>query len=291
MKKSKFLFLFSIIAASLSFLSCSDDDKKDGNDGNGGNGNGALLPQNFGPKNVFEGKLVQTIADWTLQYNTDGLLESATDATDNSKITFTYPKTVTKETQMPPAVTMTYTTAESPEDNYTMAFLIGSNGFATRAQQTYSATKIYEWRFKYNEKGQLNSVERTEGENEVTTITYTDGNITNVVRKSDDPEEPTHTTSVKYTSTAYPNGIDNKGGIMLFDDTFGMDIDEAELAYYAGMLGQATKKLPLEISEIDEAETIPEISTFTWTLGNDGYPTKIGYKDGGIDLFINLTWK
>lgn len=50
---------------------------------------------------------------------------------------------------------------------------------------------------------------------------------------------------------------------MLFDPTLGIDMDEMEYAYYAGLLGKATKSLPSSNEEDGETET------FTWTLNSN----------------------
>lgn len=42
---------------------------------------------------------------------------------------------------------------------------------------------------------------------------------------------------------------------MLFDPTLGIDMDEMEYAYYAGLLGKATKSLPSSNEEDGETET------------------------------------
>ena len=64
-----------------------------------------------------------------------------------------------------------------------------------------------------------------------------------------------------------PSLIENKGCIMFFDGTFGIDMDEMEYAYYAGLLGKATKNLPVRLVD-DEGR----ITDFFWTLNSAGYP-------------------
>lgn len=133
-------------------------------------------------------------------------------------------------------------------------------------------------------------MKRSEGGNEVTTITYTNGNITGVKVKSDDDREGVYVPSIEYTSQAYPNGIENKGCIMLFDTGFGIDMDEMDMAYYAGILGKATKNLPLKKTESYVGETNPDVYVLNWTLNTTGYPTKVSYDDGGEDVNINFAW-
>ena len=54
---------------------------------------------------------------------------------------------------------------------------------------------------------------------------------------------------------------------MLFDKTLGIDMDEMQYAYYAGLLGKATKNLPVKLVD-NENDT----DNFTWTLNSNSYP-------------------
>ena len=56
---------------------------------------------------------------------------------------------------------------------------------------------------------------------------------------------------------------------MLFDYTLGIDMDEMQYAYYAGLLGKATKNLPVKLVDNDNEN---RIDNFTWTLNSNGYP-------------------
>ncbi|MBD8388995.1 DUF4595 domain-containing protein [Dysgonomonas sp. BGC7] len=277
MKTTKLLFLLTLIFTGLTFSSCSSDDDNEG----GGSS------VNFGPKNVFTGDLPKTIGLSTIKYNSDGLLEEVLSTTE--KVTFEYPSQ-TKSTGNTVAVIMKVNDLQYPEDSYTVKFAIGSNGFASRALQTYADNSTDTWEFSYNRDGQLNYMKRSEGDNEVTNITYADGNITGIKMESDDKSEGVYTTSIGYTSDAHPNGIENKGCVMLFDITFGADLDEMEVAYYAGLLGRATKKLPLKKTEQYVGETTSDTYIFDWTLNTKGYPTKVSYMDGEYDESLNLGW-
>ena len=61
---------------------------------------------------------------------------------------------------------------------------------------------------------------------------------------------------------------------MLFDTTFDIDMDEMRYAYYAGLLGKATKHLPLSSSREGDEEF------FDWSFNTDGFPTSLsaGYE-------------
>lgn len=113
---------------------------------------------------------------------------------------------------------------------------------------------------------------RSEGGNEKTTVKYSDGNIVEVTKVS--AEEPSENSvyKISYTSKSVPSPIANKGCLMVFDGTFGIDMDEMAYAYYAGLLGKATKNLPVSYVDEDGDESI-----FTWAINAQGYPTLLEY--------------
>lgn len=278
MNIAKLLFLLTLILASLSFSSCSgDDDNIDG---------GNIV--DFGPKNVFTGDLPKNIGSLAIKYNVDGLLQEMSNS--EMKVTFEYSSKL-KSTADNNIIIMRYIDLNYPEESYTVDMKIGNNGFVSSAIQTYADNSSETWEFKYNSDNQLNYMKRSEGDNEVTTITYAGGNITNVKMEGDDKEEGIYTSSITYTSDKYPAGIENKGCIMLFDMTFGIDLDEMDYAYYAGLLGRATKKLPLKMTDGYVGE--PEYDStyiFDWTLNEKGYPTKFSYDDYGYTENLNFNW-
>lgn len=89
-------------------------------------------------------------------------------------------------------------------------------------------------------------------------------------------------TTIAYTSETV------KGCIMLWDDTFGVDMDEMQYAYYAGLLGKVTKHLPVSCSE-DNGDEVNN-HTATWTLNSNGYPTKVIISDGNYSDEITFSW-
>ena len=82
--------------------------------------------------------------------------------------------------------------------------------------------------------------------------------------------------------------IDNKGCLMMFDELLDVDMDEMIYAYYGGMLGKATKHLPLAMRDADD--TSVELSNYKWTLNSDGYPTQLLIKDEGDEEKYTFTW-
>ncbi len=278
MKATKLLILLTFILTGLTFSSCSDDDENE------------KTINTFGPKNVFTGDLPKTVGISSVKYNTEGLVEEMSNL--YYKITFEY-QTKLKSANDTKSVLMTVNDLEDPENSYTAVFEIGENGFASKALETYVDKTTDTWEFKYNNDGQLNYMKRSEGDNEITTITYTDGNITGIKMVSDDKNEGTYSASIAYTSEVHSKGIENKGCIMLFDITFGIDMDEMEIAYYAGLLGRATKNLPLTMTQTYTYSDEPSSSNtynFDWTLNAKGYPVKVNFEDEEDMDFIEFAW-
>ena len=76
---------------------------------------------------------------------------------------------------------------------------------------------------------------------------------------SEDDEDNSLSTKISYTT------IENKNNLMLFDITFGIDMDEMKYAYWGGLLGKATKHLPSMITYIEDSYE-EETETFEWTI-------------------------
>ena len=123
------------------------------------------------------------------------------------------------------------------------------------------------WDFTYNNDGQLLTMLRSEGGNKKTTIKYQDGNIVETATTSAVYSDHKHSYKIFYTSESALPPIVNKGCLMLFDKTLGIDMDEMQYAYYAGLLGKATKNLPVKLVD-NENDT----DNFTWTLNSNSYP-------------------
>lgn len=59
-------------------------------------------------------------------------------------------------------------------------------------------------------------------------------------------------------------GQDNTNNLMFYYKTFGIDLDEIQDLYYAGLLGKATAQLPASEISLDGGSN----HTFTWTAGS-----------------------
>ncbi len=114
-----------------------------------------------------------------------------------------------------------------------------------------------EFQFSYNKDGQLENVKELGDRGEINDefrLYYTDGNITKIVEVDEEDEKYNETVNYYYTTSKYKNPISNKGCIMLFSqgDMFEIDLDDFEWAYYAGLLGKATKDVPLAYDSNDK---------------------------------------
>ena len=155
---------------------------------------------------------------------------------------------------------------------------------------------VDEWWFKYNELGQMIEMKRSEGDNEVTTITYNaEGDIT-TVKVKDDVDGEKETTTILYTDATHSSPIVNKSGVMLYDYSLRIDMDEMAPAYFAGLLGKGTVHLPLSAKSIystaDDSSTSDY--TFSWELNSSDLPIKFTsvqkYEWGEETDVIDFKW-
>ena len=149
---------------------------------------------------------------------------------------------------------------------------LNNNGFVRGCMiEQKENTKEDTWRFTYNDNDQLINIIHSADDYKEFTLTYKDSNISEIETKTIVSQTTTRkkdTCKVAYTSTATPTPIVNKGNIMLFNTTFGIDIGAMKYAYYAGLLGKATKDLPLQLIDKNGNK-----NNFTWTVNSNGFPT------------------
>lgn len=234
------------------------------------------------PSVVFTGKRVSNFNGSKMTYDEKGLLIKI-ENTDET-VTFTYP-TVTKSTGSTEVHVKMIIDDGDPlyGGKIYIDMTIGKNGFAESAIETYEKdSDIETWAFKYAQEGHLNWMKRSEGDNEITTITYKDNDITEVEMHSEGSSSVKSHPIIAYGSQP----MENKGCIMLFDETFGIDMDEMKYAYWAGLLGKATKHLPVSESYDDGT------ATFKWNFNVEGYPKDmtISSTDNSTPETIHFGW-
>ncbi len=272
---NKFKFLIAPLAAvfAIATVACSNDDNDKPQDN-------PLYPteSKVDPAVAFPNGVPTHAGDYKITLNNRGKVEFISDG--DEKATFSYkPVSRTVDYDM----SMVISSSDSKETE-TFYFKLNNLGFVEYAYQVENDPSedfidTEEWWFSYNDNGQLSYMKRTEGNNETTTISYIDGNITKVETISDeDPFFPGRRNymiaEIAYTDTANPQTLENKSGIMFFDDIFRIDLDEMEYAYFAGLLGKATKDLPVSAKETNGNSYLANYS-FDWTLNASLMPTKL----------------
>lgn len=294
----KFWGVAMIAALPLTIVSCSDDDKDEPNP----NPNpGTEVSVN--PTNVFSQGVPSQVGDLIITKNADGLVTKIVD--EDEVTTFDYtsaPKAKSRATvNIPTDYDMTMNVEwGNDKDGVDFYIKLNKQGFIEYAYEVdedeYDGVQTNEWWFKYNADGQLIEMKRSEGDNEVTTMTYNaDGDIT-TVKVKDDKDGEKEITTILYTDATHSAPIVNKSGIMLYDHSLRIDMDEMAPAYFAGLLGKATAHLPLSAKSVYSTPDYSDTSnyTFTWELNAAEMPIKFTsvqkYEWGDETDVIDLKW-
>lgn len=249
---NKIAFLLGLCC--IGFTACSDEEN--------GNEDTPTTSTGIHPSNVFVNGCPKEAEDMSFVYNAEGLLIGVSENGGATRVSFDYSTLDQSKVQM--IVYDDYGT-------YVLDMALGSNGFVTDCVES-APDGTDTWEFDYTSSGNLNYMKRSEGGDEETRIVYNaDGDIVQVMMNSEDE----HTEYViGYTNDEITTSIENKGCLMLFDTTFGIDMDEMKYAYYAGLLGKATQHLPLYQAESGYR------SSFEWSFNADGFPVSLvaGYE-------------
>lgn len=294
--------MFRMIAASmlsaalcLGFTACSDDDENE--NGEGGGSTVTVVK----PSEVFKGGLPKSAAGMSITQNKEGLVTSII-GEDGEEAVFEYFFAETKADATKDRAKITVTDDEG--DVTELNLQLNSNGYVEYCNSIDHAgtsdASEFTWEMKYDADGHLIEMRRSEGSGELTKITYKDGdavktstsymgggdmNGDGVLDGNDEWEDGA---IIDYTTGEIATPIDNKGCLMMFDELLDVDMDEMIYAYYGGMLGKATKHLPLAMRDADD--TSVELSNYKWTLNSDGYPTQLLIKDEGDEEKYTFTW-
>ena len=227
-----------------------------------------------GLSRIFTTGMPKVVNGYTIARNEQGQVYLMKNSRGRDKVIFEYKAANLANTNAPDVV-MTVT---DDDDKKVYNLFLNNNGYIRHCDEIEyergESPKRQVWDFEYNAAGQLSKVVSSEDGYETTTITYRDGNIvrTSVVSGMSVIEKDRH--DIFYTSNTVATPILNKGNVMFFDDTFDIDIEELQYAYYAGLLGKATKHLP--VRSIDEEN---EVTTFRWKFNANGYPTSLSEGD------------
>lgn len=239
------------------------------------------------PNRVFTGKKPAACDDFTaITYNADGLVTKMA-GTTNGTVNFSYGTNQNGEEEV---------LVKSENGLVSCTYLIGDNGFAKSCLEHRVITEDLEedtnWILRYNDNGQIVYIERY-GDDiyhiayDITYDTY--GDITKIYEKDLVHPSENRQWTVSYTSTTVPSPIENKGCLMPLVKAFGVNFkgsDNMWLGYYAGLLGKATRHLPMSYDG-DHMWAVLQ-----WPLDADGYPKALKReKDGHHNTWFTFEIK
>jgi putative lipoprotein len=280
-KLSNFVWLLAIaLGAAIALTACSKN--SDGPDG--GEDKGKV---EVNPTKVFVNGMPKIVDGSVFTRDFKGRLSSIYNREENVLIAFAYTSSIlgTKDV---PNVVMTVTDAD---ERTVYNLFLNKDGFVKYCdeidyEKKGNTPKTTTWNFEYNSDGQLiKAVESKDGVKTSSTIAYNDGDAVETVTMSEKDGKETDHYRIYYTSKKVTSPIENRGCIMSFDVALGLDLDHLQIAYFAGMLGKATKHLPIYNMDKDNDKT-----TFDWILNDNGFPTKIVVKDDEGREESNFVW-
>ena len=280
-KLSNFVWLLAIaLGAAIALTACSKN--SDGPDG--GEDKGKV---EVNPTKVFVNGMPKIVDGSVFTRDFKGRLSSIYNKEENVLIAFAYTSSIlgTKDV---PNVVMTVTDAD---ERTVYNLFLNKDGFVKYCdeidyEEKGNTPKTTTWNFEYNSDGQLiKAVQSKDGVKTSSTIAYNDGDAVETVTMSEKDGKETDHYRIYYTSKKVTSPIENRGCIMSFDVALGLDLDHLHGAYYAGMLGKATKHLPIYNMDKDNDKT-----TFDWILNDNGFPTKIVVKDDEEREESNIVW-
>lgn len=280
-KLSNFVWLLAIaLGAAIALTACSKN--SDGPDG--GEDKGKV---EVNPTKVFVNGMPKIVDGSVFTRDFKGRLSSIYNREENVLIAFAYTSSIlgTKDV---PNVVMTVTDAD---ERTVYNLFLNKDGFVKYCdeidyEKKGNTPKTTTWNFEYNSDGQLiKAVQSKDGVKTSSTIAYNDGDAVETVTMSEKDGKETDHYRIYYTSKKVTLPIENRGCIMSFDVALGLDLDHLHGAYYAGMLGKATKHLPIYNMDKDNDKT-----TFDWILNDNGFPTKIVVKSDDEREESNIVW-
>ena len=246
-----------LATVSFTAVSCGDDDDDN------------KFGSNPTPDKVFTEGMPTEVDGATFVKDAQGRVTSIKEGTETVSFNYT---PVSRATNYD----MTMTITDTDFKDYKTVYFIQLNemGFIKYALEVNSDEDGEDpdtdtWEFKYNSDGQMIYMARSENEDDIY-MTYKNGDLVEI-KDVDRNDKSTSTNTISYTSDKVKTAIANKGNVMLFKDIFDLDMDDMDVAYYAGLLGRATKNLPIKNFD-DYYNSGME---YTWTLDKNQYPVKV----------------
>ena len=262
----------------LGFIACDDNDENDDSV------NTSIV---VNPAKVFTGGLPKSVSGMSISQNKDGLVTSIT-TDEGEKAVFDYfPGTRAEASINSARITVTDEDGDITELN----LQLNSDGYVEFCNSIDHAgtpdANEFTWKMKYDADSHLIEMRRSEGGGEITNITYKDGDVIKTSTRYttdsdingdgviDSNDEWKYQATIDYVTTGVTVPIKNKGCLMMFDELLDVDMDEMIYAYYGGMLGKATKHLPLAGHYTYDNSGNTTEQNFSWTLNDNGYPTEL----------------
>ena len=228
------------------------------------------VADNVGVNNVFGSYLLSNVeykesfgnygSNLVLSYENDKLMkitEKTTwgSTTDTSVYTFDYSKIGENKVIL---------NCNEGNLNYNIEMTINEQGFVSKSY--HSNGEWYE--FTYNDDKRLDCMKQhhKDGEIEITYMTYTNGDLVKVEENDGDSYQ------IAYTSSTVTLPIENITGLMYECDwLWGIDFDEYNYVYMAGLLGVAPAHLPVSFRGDGDMQN------FNWELDENGLPVECSF--------------
>lgn len=280
-KLSKFVWLMAIaITAAVTLTACGE--KKD-SPNNLEDEKGKITAN---PARVFVNGMPKNMGGFVLNKNAKGQITSIYNKAEKENIAFEYRSNVLGTTAEPNVLM----NVNSDGDKSIYKLFLNEHGYAKYCDEIEyekdGTPKVKTWTFEYNSDKQLVKAIKTEGGFKTAyTLSYDGGNVVKSSTLSQKENKEIDNYEIHYTSKKVTSPIANKGCLMLFDLAFGVDIDNLQFAYFAGILGKATKHLPIYNVDVDSDKT-----SFDWTLNEAGFPINVVIKDIDETQNFNIVW-
>lgn len=280
-KLSNYVWLFAIaLSAAFTMTACSE--KNDGPTVDDEKGKVVITPAN-----VFVNGEPKSIGSYEIKKNSKGQVVFISSKEEKEDISFVYENNAL-DSKGKPNIVMT---VNDDGDQTQYKLFLNQNGFVKRCDEVEhkknntSKTKV--WNFDYNSDGQLTTAIQSEGGNKITfTIIYKDGNAVETSTMSQKEGKEIKHYKIFYTSEKVTSPIYNKGCLTAYYEGLNLGLGDLDWAYYAGVLGKASKHLPIYNVDINENTT-----TFDWTISGNGFPSMVVIQyEGGKKEDKKIVW-